>query len=62
MWAPHAPTTTPTRRQRQQSGQKSRDIPVIGGLQVIDFLNLIADGQRAAIDPRLQAIFNRLIA
>jgi hypothetical protein len=34
----------------------------LGDQQVIDFLNIIADGQRAAIDPRLQAIFNRLIA
>ncbi|NBC32915.1 MAG: hypothetical protein GVY13_09600 [Alphaproteobacteria bacterium] len=34
----------------------------LGDQQVIEFLNLIADGQRKAIDARLQAIFNRLIS
>jgi hypothetical protein len=34
MRASHAPSTTPTRHQRQQSGQISSDIPVIGGFQL----------------------------
>ncbi|MDD7973189.1 hypothetical protein [Roseinatronobacter alkalisoli] len=34
----------------------------LGDEQVTEFLNLIADGQRAAIDARLQAMFNELIA
>ncbi|WP_444460418.1 hypothetical protein [Rhodobacter capsulatus] len=33
----------------------------LGDAQVVEFLNLIAEGQRVAIDARLQAIFNRLI-
>lgn len=33
----------------------------LGDEQVIAFLNLIGDGQRAAIDARLQATFNELI-
>ncbi|ADE86293.1 hypothetical protein U717_14355 [Rhodobacter capsulatus R121] len=33
----------------------------LGDAQVVEFLNLIAEGQRGAIDARLQAIFNRLI-
>lgn len=33
----------------------------LGDAQVIEFLNLIAEGQRVAIDARLQAIFNQLI-
>jgi hypothetical protein len=38
MRASHAPSTTPTRQQRQQSGQISSDIPVIGGFQVFGFV------------------------
>lgn len=33
----------------------------LGDVQVIEFLDLIAEGQRTAIDARLQVIFNRLI-
>src|SRR5688500_6863512 len=39
MRASHAPPTTPTRRQPQQSGQKSSEIPVIGGLHLTIALN-----------------------
>jgi hypothetical protein len=33
----------------------------LGDVEVIEFLELIGAGQRAAIDARLQGIFNRLI-
>ena len=33
----------------------------LGDQQIIEFLKLIAEGQRDAIDARLQAIFNRLL-
>jgi hypothetical protein len=34
----------------------------LGDEQVTEFLELIADGQRAVIDARLQAMFNGLVA